>query len=80
MKARQASPIPRTLLCLKGKLIATYDAVAFLDNRAQDPGGRTGAQTTRWREERRLGTAVAIAVILTAISLIALLPLKLLYP
>jgi hypothetical protein len=81
MKVRQAPPVPRSLVILKGQAVATYDAVAFLDTRAQDLGGRVADPATlgvvHKREDQRLEIAVAIAVILASLSFVVLLSLKL---
>lgn len=82
MKVRQVSPMPCSLVRVKGQAIATFDAVAFLNTRAQDLGGRT-VPIARGpicnRVEQRVEIAVAIAVILALLSLIVLVSLKHLY-
>ena len=82
MKVRQVSPIPGSLVRVKGHAVATDDAVAFLDTRAQDLGGRTAAARGPVcnRENQRVEIAVAIAIILALLSVIVLLSLKQVYP
>jgi len=84
MKASQVSAIPRSMLRLKDRTIATYDTTAFLDTRAIDLGGRV---TTRYtidpgleRRTRHVGIAAALFTILTTVSLIVLLALRVAYP
>ena len=83
MQVRQVSPIPRSLVTFKGKAVATYDAVAFLDPRAVDLGGRVAEATTlefaHKRGDQCLEIAVAIAVILATFGAIVILSLKLTY-
>lgn len=82
MKVRQVPPTPCSLVRIKGRTVATYDVVAFLDIRAQDLGGRTASSARGSicnRRAQRVETAVAITVILATLSLIVLLSLKQVY-
>jgi hypothetical protein len=82
MQASQVSAIPRTVVRLRGRAIATYDATAFLDTRAIDLGGRVTARYTRRpvleAERRHVEIAVAIVTVLATLSLIVLLSLNVL--
>jgi hypothetical protein len=81
MKAYQVSP--RSMLRLTNRTIATHATAAFLDNRAMDVGGRVSTQYAvgpgRGTVNRRVEIAVAIFTILTTLSLVVLLLLKVLY-
>ena len=84
MKLPQVSPIPRSLVRLKGQAIATYDVVAFLDTRAKDLGGRAAAPVTPGpvckREDQLADIAVAIVSILAVLGFTVVLSLKVLHP
>ena len=82
MHVRQADPIPRSLMRLKGRAIATYDTAAFLDTRAQDLGGRVAGSAmcgSVYKEHQCLEVAVATLVSLVTLSAVVLLSLGLGY-
>ena len=81
MKGSQAPPIPRSLVRLGGRAIATYDVATFLNTRALDRGGWAAGPYAhdRKRKDRRVEIALAVAILATP-SLLVVLLLKVLFP